>query len=473
MNKSRIIKLSTLQQEATLREAMKAIEKGTIGHGFVVDGNNKLVGILTDGDIRRALLKKYEISDKVVLVINKKFTYMKEGDDMEKTLTKLNEAIRVIPIVNKEGKVIDFIKYDSAVRIPIIHPHIKGNEFKYLIDAFLSTWISSSGEYINRFEEKFANFSGCKYGVAVSNGTTALHLAMTALGIGRGDEVILPDFTFAASVNAVLHTGAKPVLVDIEKDFWTIDPSEIRKAITSKTKAIMPVHIYGQPCNMDEINKIAEENNLLVIEDAAEAHGAEFGKKKVGSFGEVGCFSFFANKVITTGEGGMCVTNSEKLYHKMRLLRDHGMSKEKKYWHDEVGFNYRMTNLQAAIGCAQLEKIETILKQREKLEERYRKLFNELSHIDFQKTDPKRKKITWLVSILTKEGERDTHLKNLIDNHVDVRPFFYSLGSMPVYKKYLFSNKNSLNISGRGINLPTHQRVGAFEINKIKNILHI
>ena len=473
MNKAKIIKLSTLKEEATLREAMKTIEKGTIGHAFVVDKKNRLVGILTDGDIRRALLKKYEISDKVTIVMNKKFTFMKEGDSVEKTLLKLSEMIRVIPIINKKGEVIDFIKYDRNIRIPIVSPNIKGNEFKYLTDAFLSTWISSTGEYINKFEKEFANFVDCKYGVAVSNGTAALHLAMVALGIGQGDEVIVPDFTFAASANAVLHTGARPVLVDIEKDFWTIDPKEIKKAITKRTKAIMPVHIYGQPCNMDEINKIAKENNLLVIEDAAEAHGARFDNKKVGSLGEVGCFSFFANKVITTGEGGMCVTNSEELYHKMRLLRDHGMSKEKKYWHDEVGFNYRMTNLQAAIGCAQLEKIEAILKQRVELENKYRNSFEKISHINFQTIDPRRQKITWLVSVLAKEGERDLHLKNLMESNVDVRPFFYSLGSMPLYKEYLFSNKNSLDVSRRGINLPTHQNVGSFEINKIKNILNI
>ena len=471
MNNKKIINLCSIKAESSIRETLKAIERGTIGIAFIIDKNSKLLGVTTDGDIRRALLRGRQLSDKIGLIANKKFIFVRKEDSSQKALSRISSVIKIVPIIDKDGKLVDFIKYDQNIKIPITSPDLKGNELKYLTDAFLSTWISSTGGYIDRFEKEFAEFCSCKYGVAVSSGTTALHLAMTALGIGEGDEVIIPDFTFAACANTVLHTGASPVLVDIEKDYWTIDPAEIKKAITSKTKAIMPVHIYGQPCNMESIMKIAKDNNLHVIEDCAEAHGAEFDGKKVGSFGEIGCFSFFANKILTTGEGGMCVTNSKELHDKMKVLRDHGMSKEKKYWHDKVGFNYRTTNLQAAIGCAQLEKIKKTIKKRSNLENSYRKLFKDSKFIEFQKQNPRRKKITWLVSILIKNGKRDQYIKKSMTSNVDTRPFFYSLGSMPIYKKYLFSNTNSLNISKSGMNLPTQINLGTFEINKIRRIL--
>jgi len=354
--------------------------------------------------------------------------------------------------------------------IPITIPDLSGNEYKYLCDAFQSTWISSSGEYINKFENKFSSFCESDYGIAVSNGTVAIHLALVSLGIKSGDEVIVPDLTFAATINAVLHANAIPVIVDIEKDSWCISPVEIEKAITPKTKAIIPVHLYGQPADMDNIMKIAKANNLFVIEDCAEAHGAKFNNRKVGSFGDIGCYSFFANKIITTGEGGMCVTNNQKYYSKMRKLRDHGMSKNQKYWHDEIGFNYRMTNLQAAIGVAQLERIEAILEEKKALEARYRKVLDVCENIRFQENDlNEREKITWLVSILV-NGNRDNYLTNLHEKGIDARPFFYPLSIMPPYKDYLFSNKNSVEISQKGINLPTSKNVTNSILKQVKQL---
>lgn len=302
------IKKCLISRGASIYEAMRVIEKGAIGVAFVVDSNNKLCGVISDGDIRRVLLAGHHMRSKINQVINKKFIYAKQNDDYSEIINKLHDYIKIIPIVDKNKQVVDFIGCDKNARIPVASPSLMGNEYSYLTDAFLSTWISSTGQYITRFEREFSEFCNRKHGVAVSNGTAALHLALVALGIGPGDEVIVPDFTFAASANAVLHSGAKPVLVDVNLEYWTIDPSEVEKAITPRTKAIMPVHIYGQPCDMNAIMKIAKKHRLFVVEDCAEAHGAEFNGKKVGSFGDVGCFSFFANKVITTGEGGMCVT---------------------------------------------------------------------------------------------------------------------------------------------------------------------
>ncbi|MCC7523897.1 MAG: DegT/DnrJ/EryC1/StrS aminotransferase family protein, partial [Chitinophagaceae bacterium] len=251
--------------------------------------------------------------------------------------------------------------------IPISKPSITDKEIAYVTDAVSSTWISSLGKYIDRFETEFASFCGTRYGVATSNGTVALHLALVALGIGKGDEVIVPDLSFVATVNTILQAGAVPVFADIDPYNLCMDPRELEKVITSRTKAIMPVHLYGHPADMNAINAIAEKHNLLVIEDAAEAHGASIHGRKVGNWGVCGSFSFYGNKNITTGEGGMITTNDEALYNRLRHLRDHAMSKEKRYWHTECGYNYRMTNLQAALGCAQLERIDALMERKRQI----------------------------------------------------------------------------------------------------------
>lgn len=349
---------------ATIKEAMVCIENNFKGIVFLADDSFRIVGVLTDGDIRRLLINGCGMNDTVGEHMRKKFVYATVNDNPKDIAKKFDSGVKVIPIVDDTMKLVNYAEYNKNMHIALAQPHLTGNEYKYLIDAFLSTWISSAGKYITQFEESFSDYCGVKFGVAVSNGTTALHLALAALEIGEGDEVIVPDITFAATINAVIYTGATPVIVDIEEDSWCIDPDEIEKAITSKTKAIIPVHIYGQPCDMGRICDIAIKNNLYIVEDCAEAHGAAWNGQKVGSFGTISCFSFFGNKVITTGEGGMCITNDEQLNEKMRILRDHGMSKSRRYYHEILGFNYRMTNLQAAIGVAQVERIEDILEWR-------------------------------------------------------------------------------------------------------------
>ena len=353
--------------------------------------------------------------------------------------------------------------------LPIAEPQIGEDERANLLDAFDSTWISSIGKYITLFEDQFSAYCGKKYGVSTSNGTTALHLALTALGIGPGDEVIVPDITFAATVNSVLYVGATPVIVDIEEDSWCIDPYEVEHAITNKTKAIIPVHIYGQACDMMHIMQIAEKHHLFVVEDCAEAHGAEFAGKKVGSFGIISCFSFFGNKIITTGEGGMCLTNDEELNRKMRVLRDHGMNKEFKYYHDCVGFNYRMTNLQAAIGVAQLADIENKIKWRRELELNYKAALACIPEIHFQKDDfDDRKKVCWLVTVFADNRQkRDDILKSMKNSNIDARPFFVPLSRMKIYSPYVKSNHISNKMSEIGFNLPTSYQIHKNEINRV------
>ncbi len=456
----------------SLIHAMKVINDNSLGIAFVVDDRGHLCGTITDGDIRRSLLNDIDLDQSVEKAMSRQCVVGYVDDDYETLVNKASNKVKIIPVLNREGKVVSFFQFSQSVSFPVAIPNLSGNEFKYLFDAFFSTWISSSGKYINKFEEGFSNYSDCSHGVAVANGTAAIHLALLALWVGAGDEVIVPDLTFAATINAVLHAGATPVIVDVELDSWCIDPTEIEAAITDKTKAVIPVHLYGQSCDMGAILESTKNRGIYVVEDCAEAHGATYSGKKVGSFGDIGCFSFFGNKVITTGEGGMCVTNDAELDSSMRVLRDHGMSKTKRYWHDVVGYNYRMTNLQAAIGLAQLERINEIHHNRECYEQMYKEVLKKFGEIEFQKDNfLNRKKITWLVSVLMcGEKERDAFILHLKQCGVDARPFFYPLSDMPIFKSYCKKpTRNSKILSSRGLNLPTYESLKS--VNELRNIL--
>jgi len=346
--------------------------------------------------------------------------------------------------------------------IPISRPSIGIKEIEYVTDAIKSGWVSSLGKYIDMFEKKFAKYCGVKYAVATSNGTTALHLTLVSLGITKDDEVIIPDFTFVATASAVKYIGAKVITVDIEKDTLCISPKAIEKAITSKTKAIIPVHLYGYPANMKEINKIAKKYNLYVVEDAAEAHGAEENGKKVGGLSDAGVFSFYGNKIITSGEGGMITTNNEELCKKLRYLRDHAMSKDKRYWHTEVGFNYRMTNLQAALGVAQFERIDELLAKKKEIFEWYQEELKDIKNIKLNFQKENYKNVYWMICVEIigyNEEQRDDLLMKLKENGIDGRPFFYPVSDMPMYEKS--NTAITHKVYQRGINLPSY-----FDITK-------
>jgi len=458
--------------KVTLLEVMRVINQNGKGVAFVVDIEGKLVGLLTDGDIRRLLLGGARLDDCISTLVKADFVVGYQDEPEVAHLKKMNEHVLVLPIVDRKQKLVDFLIYRHQVYLPVANPDLTGNELTYLVDAFTSTWISSSGEYLARFEKEFSDFCGVNYGVAVSNGTVAIQLALLALGVGPGDEVIIPDLTFAATANAVLHVGATPVIVDVEMNSWGIDPLCIESAISPKTKAIIPVHLYGQPCDMTAIMGLAKANNLFVIEDCAEAHGALYKGQKVGSFGDIGCFSFFGNKVLTTGEGGMCVTNSPELVAKMEVLKCHGMSQDKKYWHDCVGYNFRMTNLQAAIGCAQLERLSQTLEHRALVESKYRECLSDILGLQFQEIFQDRHKITWLVSILVPRRDRDKILKKLKLISIDARPFFYSLSMMPLYQTYVRGGVEvSQALSLCGLNLPTHIGVNDDHFENIRSVI--
>ncbi len=323
------------------------------------------------------------------------------------------------------------------IKIPVSEPLLSGNEAKYVEDCVKTGWISSGGKYIGEFENSFAKYVNSKHAITSSNGTTALHLAMLALGIGNKDEVIVPNFTMIASVNSVVYTGAKPVFVDVEPRTWTIDVSKIEEKITESTKAIMPVHIFGHPCDMDPILDIAKEHDLFVIEDAAEAIGAEYKGKIVGCLGDVGAFSFYGNKNITTGEGGMTVTNNDELAELMKSFKNHWFDKERTYVHKKVGFNYRMTNIQAAIGLAQLENVNKHVELKRKMGQTYNKLLENVTGVRIPIEEKWAKNVYWMYSILLQNSfgkTRDFVRAELEKMGVDTRLLFFPMNSQPCYK---------------------------------------
>ncbi len=356
--------------------------------------------------------------------------------------------------------------------IPISQPNITQKEIDYVTDAVKSGWVSSLGEYINKFEDGFAKFCDTKYALTASNGTTALHLVLASLGIGKDDEVIVPDLTFIATANAVNYTGAQVILVDVDEDTLCISPNAIKKAITDKTKAIIPVHLYGHPANMDEINKIAKEYNLFVIEDAAEAHGAEINGKKVGSMSTAAIFSFYGNKIMTSGEGGMITTDDEELYKKMAYLRDHGMSKEKRYWHTEVAYNYRMTNLQAALGVAQLERIDELLAKKQDIFAWYKDGLKEIPNIKLNSQRDGYKNVYWMVCLELNnfdESQRDQFIIKLKEKNIDSRPYFYPISDMPVY--YKANTPITHKVYQKGINLPSYFDIRKEDVDTVCNTI--
>lgn len=345
-------------------------------------------------------------------------------------------------------------------RISIANPVFNGNEKKYLNECIDTGWVSANGRFIREFEEQFAEYCGCKYGVSCSNGTVTLHVILLALGIGPGDEVIMPTLTYIATANAVKYCGATPVFVDSELGTFNIDPEKIEEKITKNTKAIMPVHLYGLPANMGEISKIADKHGLAVIEDAAEAHGAEYKGRRVGSIGEVASFSFFGNKIITCGEGGMITTNNKKLYEKMKLLKSQGVSASKRYWHDIVGYNYRMTNMQAAVGLGQLENIEWHLKQRERIADLYKKYLNDYKEYMVLQEEPAAyKHVHWMSNIVLQDKvtkERNQVMLEMESREIEMRPIFYPMHIMPPYYDESVKCPVAEKVAARGISLPSH-----------------
>jgi perosamine synthetase len=354
--------------------------------------------------------------------------------------------------------------------IPVAAPMLVGNEKAYVMDCLESTWISSSGKYVEQFEAEFADFCRVKHAISCCNGTVALHLALMALGVGLGDEVIVPTLTFVATANAVTYCGARAVFVDSEPETWNIDPGLIEAKITPRTKGIVVVHLYGHPVDMDPILSIARRHKLFVVEDAAEAHGAEYKERRVGSIGDIATFSFYGNKIITTGEGGMVVTNDDHLASRVRQLKGQGMDPNRRYWFPVVGYNYRMTNVAAAIGLAQLEKVEWHIERRREVARWYYEGLKDNPSLILPVEKEWAKNVYWMFSVLLDEKiktSRDEVMVRLLEQGIETRPIFHPMHVLPPYCSS--SQDSSLpvaeSIAQRGMNLPTWAGLGKKDVH--------
>lgn len=450
-----------VRADTAIRDTLVRLNQNELGIAFVVDDAGRLEGVATDGDIRRGLLGGATLETPVSRVMNRKALALPAGSDHHKIVESLTDRIRLIPLLDAERRVVDYATLARYTSIPVASPSLDGNERAYVLDCLESGWISSQGSYLRKFEAAFAEFLGVEHALAVSNGTVALHLALVALGIGPGDEVIVPDLTFAASASAVIHAGATPILVDVERTSWTLDLDKAASAIGPRTRAIMPVHLYGQPADMDGVKALADHHGLLVVEDAAEALGSTWRGRRVGSFGDAATFSFFANKIVTTGEGGMVVFADAAKADRGRRLRDHGMNPAKRYWHDEVGFNYRMTNMQAAIGLAQMERIDRFIEGKLRLAERYGKGLAGVSGVILPETRPEVLNTYWAYSILLADcpslEERDRVIARLARLGIGTRPLFYPLHTMPAFRAFAGNRDFPATeyLSARGLSLPS------------------
>jgi perosamine synthetase len=366
-------------------------------------------------------------------------------------------------------------------RIPVAAPALVGREKEYVLDALESGWISSNGPYIERFESAFARFCNVRHAVSCCNGTAALHAALLALGVGPGDEVIVPTLTFVATANAVAYCGARPVLADVEPQSWNLDPAALPALLSPRTKGIVPVHLYGHPAEMEAISRLARRHGLFIVEDAAEAHGATYDGRVAGSLGDLAAFSFYGNKLLTTGEGGMVVTDDARLAERARQFKGQGMDPRRRYWFPILGFNYRMTNLAAAIGVAQLEVAEWHLKRRGEVAAQYRRRLGSLPGIRMQIEQPRVRSAHWMTTVLLEgasAARRDAVMAALAEAGVETRPAFPPMHRLPMYRDQAEARAFPVAdaVADAGISLPTFAALAeedvAFVCDRLAAALH-
>lgn len=366
-----------------------------------------------------------------------------------------------------------------SIEIPVAVPDLTGNEEKYILDAIRSTWVSSTGEYVNRFERDFAELCGAQSAVSVSNGTVALHLAMLALDLRPGDEVLVPCLTYVATANAVRYVGGEPVFVDVDPDTWCIDPRKIEGSVTRRTKGIIAVDLYGHPADMDAINHLAAVRGLWVVEDAAEAHLAKYKRRTVGGLARLTTFSFYGNKIFTSGEGGALTLQDPQLELRLRTLRGQGMDPERRYYFPVTGYNFRLTNLACALLCAQLERRDEIIRRRRQIFERYQSVLVGIPGISFQPVAQWAEPAPWLFSIVIKSKEygrsRDELASKLAEKGIDTRPFFHPLHRLPPFRNESRARRTKFPIGeqlgAEGLNLPTYPGMTDKQVDQIADAI--
>jgi perosamine synthetase len=363
---------------------------------------------------------------------------------------------------------------DAGVRphIPVAAPVFAGREKAYVADCMETGWVSSGGKYVELFEAAFAEFCGVRHAIACCNGTAALHVALAALGVGPGDEVIVPTLTFVATANAVTYCGARPVFVDSEPATWNLDPEQVEAKVTPRTKGIVAVHLYGHPAEMDELRGVARRRGLFLLEDAAEAHGALYKGRPAGSLGDAAAFSFYGNKIIATGEGGMVTTDDDALAARVRLLRGQGVDPERRYWFPVVGYNYRMMNLPAAIGLAQLERADWHTGRRREVAAGYQNLLRGVPFLRWQDESEWARHAYWMFTVLLGRGSavgRDELAARLAVRGVETRPVFYPLHLLPPYREAARGEEFPVAewLARRGLSLPTWAGLSHADLNYV------
>jgi Predicted pyridoxal phosphate-dependent enzyme apparently involved in regulation of cell wall biogenesis len=456
---------------------MANLDKSGVRGVFVVGDGKKLFGVITDGDIRRALLSGKDLQTKVGEIMNTNMVTSTRQTPADQILDKMiKNGIQLIPIVDDKNVIVDVVLLQDLKTIPLSNPDITRKEID-LINQVLSTSTLSIGPRIKEFEQKVADYIGVKHAIAVNSGTSGLHLCVRSLGIKDGDEVITTPFSFIASANCVIFERAIPVFVDIDPRTLCIDPEKIEEKITSKTKAILPVHVFGHPCDMEKIMFIAKKHNLAVIEDACEAIGAEYKNKKVGSFGDCAVMAFYPNKQITTAEGGMVLTDNDNIACLCRSMRNQGRS-DGGAWlsHTMLGYNYRMSELSAALGVAQIGRIGEILEKRENVARRYSDRLKNMKcvRIPYVSIDTK---MSWFVYVIKLDDklfsreQRDTVIKRLAVEGISCNNYFPAIHMEPFYAKLFSYRENDFpiteKVSGSTIALPFYNNLAGDDIDYV------
>ncbi len=452
-----------LPKEATIRQAMEKINQNCLGVVFILDGE-LLLGAVTDGDFRRLVLTgAIDLEAPVEGLMNESPATLSVGAGAEETFRALSEGLergkKVFPRVDVDGSVKGFSYREDWGLLPVAEPSLIGNEAPYILQCIQNNWVSSSGPFVEQFERAFAEFTGLRGPVAVSNGTVALTLAMQALKMPPGSEVIVPSSTFAATANAVIAAGGIPVFSDVNPETWGLSPDLVEPLISPETWGIIPVHLYGNPCDVGGLRQLADTRGLAIIEDCAEAIGTSVGGRHVGATAHAATFSFFGNKTITTGEGGMVFFQDQGAQELAKQLRSHGMSPSRRYWHDQVGNNFRMTNVQAAMGVAQVERAGFLVDRKMEIGSLYKEGIKDIPGVSMMPASPFGQSSFWLVTVLLDEDvadKRDEVMELMAADGVQTRIAFPALHNMPAFEKFPRSTEfeTSHSIEERGLSLP-------------------
>ena len=454
--------------DASIRATVEKMDANCLGVAFVTD-EGRLVGVVSDGDFRRAVLRgTADLDAPVSTIMNVNPSTLSVGAGAEETFfalaTGLEEGKKVFPRVDAEGFIRDFSYREHWGLLPVAEPELTGSEAAYVLQCVEQNWISSSGPFVSRFEQDFAAFTHLRHPVAVSNGTVALTLALQALQLEPGAEVIVPSATFAATANAVVAAGGVPVLSDVDPVTWGLSPALVEPLISERTRAVIPVHLYGSPCDVDGLRELADARGLLLVEDCAEAIGTTSAAGHVGVLSDAATFSFFGNKTLTTGEGGMVFFRDAGAEQRARQLRDHGMSHARKYWHEVIGYNYRLTNLQAAVGVAQVERADSLVGRKRHIGRLYETGIAQIPGLTMMPASPFGESTYWLVPVLIAPelaAHRDMLMELLASDGIQTRVTFPALHGMPAFTPYRRAADLPVSddVARRGLCLPNTPRM--------------